>query len=461
MATCSATALMLRLALRVLPSREAFAFSQIVYEQVLNKVSAKFRDIGLRTVKNMPSPIHVYAFEGATATLDRKSWSLMGGFRRRIPLTLAIGACLALSGLIMMVALNRGRFPSLGSGSATNDGTKAVASGLGIYGVIDKPLKGSPALTGLMLFKPEQTPFVSDSNRVRIAKDLTARGANSALAISIKGGFGAISDRSTPEIARNDAITLCNDSRLGECTIYELNGVISWPRPIPLPPKPWIDPTAVRKPFDATRLRAIKDTDVSRITQGYPHATLYKALALGPPGIWWYRSQRSDEEEATRVVLEQCGDDAGTACRVVAVNDEFVVDETTAPVDVLYDSVARCIGLAGASFDAGATSQGISLNEIDANSAIPACRSALAAHPSDTSLQLCLGRAIERVIFCRRRLSPSIKVPPMEAMVLRLTFLAWPTTVVNSVYRRSRPSPPRCIENLLTPVIQTAQKTWV
>jgi carboxyl-terminal processing protease len=73
--------------------------SRSVYEQVANKISVDFADIGLQQVKNIPNPVHVYRIEGSAE--KRTS-------RRPFALDMNLASILMLGVAIFMVCLTMG-----------------------------------------------------------------------------------------------------------------------------------------------------------------------------------------------------------------------------------------------------------------------------------------------------------------------------------------------------------------
>ena len=79
--------------------------SRNVYEQVANKLSIRFEDLGRKQVKNMPSAIHAYGILPHPAEFDRAHKSLWAGSRRRMAWLAGLALAGAITGGAAMLTL--------------------------------------------------------------------------------------------------------------------------------------------------------------------------------------------------------------------------------------------------------------------------------------------------------------------------------------------------------------------
>jgi hypothetical protein len=142
------------------------------------------------------------------------------------------------------------------------------------------------------------------------------------------------------------AVELCKDLALTAnskadqtCELYASGNNIVTRRPRPaMPPKPWIvrNP-AIERPFVASQLPSSADWIRGRLGKSYAGSSAAKALVMSPTGRWEFSFKQSSIDEAVRRSLERCGYLASTACKVIAIDDTFVVPiPTLAKVNGLY-----------------------------------------------------------------------------------------------------------------------------
>ncbi len=307
-----------------------------MYEQVINKVAVRFRDLGMKNVKNIPSPVHVYVLEQTKEVLKRKpnvpSWTSSPWAKMS---AVMVGLTLVIGGTLIGRAY-WGAVLSAKAAGAGQDGSREVVGSPGIYGVPRPTTKAGLSATA-QLFDPAGTPFISDADRLKITRLSLSNTSHSALVLSDIGDFGFSTMKPNRDLALSDASALCAKANRGECQTYEIDGIVLWPRPLPLPHQPWIDPRVKRSPFDLGRLRGLSPAILRMVVDHYATALNVKALVMGPTGSVWWRTGRASEEEAMRVDLELCANHEGVPCRVVAVDDQYVVDDTLGPVGSASD----------------------------------------------------------------------------------------------------------------------------
>jgi class 3 adenylate cyclase len=312
--------------------------SRSVHEQVANKLSVQFADIGAQEVKNIPTPIHAYMVamrreDGTYAAPQlKKSVAARPGSNWMWPAAVA---------LVGSVAIGVGGFVYF---SATQKSTPAAPSAAAIATSTQvasmpaqKPEPSAPSTTApqgekLVL---ETIPFVSNRVRVALANEYVSAAEHKALAIST-GPIGFVTSQQSDEAAKIAAVDLCqkradNVQPPRKCEIYAVGDTVVYPhgRP-PMPPLPWItyDPS-IEKPFSSKDVPLIHETGRSSLDRNYLTGHNAKAVALGPDGQNVYYFNQDTPEEAARRALESCGSVSGVPCMVVALDDVFVVPVPT------------------------------------------------------------------------------------------------------------------------------------
>jgi class 3 adenylate cyclase len=289
--------------------------SRTIYEQVANKMSVKFADIGEQEVKNIASPIHAYTvalgFDGEGGQRPAKRpkraiamWPLIASLAAGVALIIAAGLYLSavqIGGPTPVVVQNSA--PPLAQGQAA------------------------------AILVPEAVPFISDRDRATIRSAYLAAQDHKALAISLTQ-IGFITGQNDDQTAKAAALDKCQKTTIAggrpeqRCELYALGNAVVYlgGRP-PLPPEPWlIRDSSIERPFVAKNIPLVSDNLRAEMTREYEESGKYsKALAISPRGtLGFYRYQPSSEE-AMRRALESCGNAAGVPCTIVAVDDRFVV----------------------------------------------------------------------------------------------------------------------------------------
>ncbi len=295
--------------------------SRSVHEQVTNKISVVFKDIGLQSVKNIPAPIHAFTIPIVGADVGEQA-PTQGGARRQLRFRGWMVAAAGLAGVMGSLTLWRATQAVEPVGYAAS-----LARDLARPDMILPPRPDAPSTSpqAYGTFEAAEVPFVCGDCRRAIGRTMAASG-NTALAVSLSGAYGAVNGRATEAQARDAALDLCSDDRKGHCELYAVNGRIVWPRhPPPMPPMPWVDPATPRRAYDAAFVAGPTVNDREKLAVKYPQARDPKALAMGVGGNWRWVGAAESEEDAERRALESCGDASGSSCRIIAVGDQFVV----------------------------------------------------------------------------------------------------------------------------------------
>jgi class 3 adenylate cyclase len=289
--------------------------ARTVYEQVANKLSVDFVDIGEQEVKNIPTPIHVYAL--ALGGEGRRLRALAG--RKRASSVWAVAVTSASLAAVVVAGLLYATAPR--PAGPTGDAPTASA--------MIEPAPPAPRPPEMLV--PEIIPFIADRQRLAIRTAYMSAPDHKAIAIStIQAGF--ITDQRDEETAKAAALEAC--SRVTDpiapglrCAIYAVGNTVVYARGRPpMPPEPWVihDP-AIETPFAAEAIPLARDAVRANLQKVFVKGRNPKALAISPQGMaGWYIRQAS-EEEAARRSLELCATRAGAACVIVAVDEAFVV----------------------------------------------------------------------------------------------------------------------------------------
>jgi class 3 adenylate cyclase len=346
--------------------------SSTVHEQVASKLSVQFVDIGRQAVKNIPSPIHVYAL--AFGQKDRRTLAglrLKNSTGRASPFwPIAITA----ASVAVVAVLAYLRFGDVRVGAPA--APVVASSGPGVTpaaAVVEQP--PAPAARAPEPLVPEIVPFIPDRQRLTIRNVYMTAPDYKAIAISnFQSGF--ITDQKDEETAKSGAIAACQRNTdpivAGQrCDLYAVgNTVVSARGRPPLPPEPWIvrDP-AIETPFSVEAVPLANEGVRGNLQKNYRNGRKPKALAVSAQGLAGAMIGQASQDEAVRRALELCGTRSGVACALIAIDDTFVVPiPTTMKVVGLFhaagnaaiapelrDDVARRIANATSGWHAVAT----------------------------------------------------------------------------------------------------------
>jgi adenylate cyclase len=304
--------------LQTLAPPGGLCISRTVYEQVANKLSVEFADIGEQEVKNIPTPVHAYALalgaDGLGALFARKGKPSAKRGRRGLLVASTALALIGLAGIAAAVYITT---------QQSNRSDTAV-------GIVDNAgPRLQPVQRRIEPLIPEIVPRIADRGRLAVREQYVPAPDHKALAISdVRLGF--ISGQPDDETAKRGAMDACqkNSDRIAPghvCEIYAVGDTVIYERGRPpMPPQPWVthDPL-VERPFALGELPIVSEQSKQR--SGYPEARKSKAWAIAPGGSSIAQYGQATQEEAVRRSLENCGLYAGVPCLVVAVDDMFVV----------------------------------------------------------------------------------------------------------------------------------------
>jgi class 3 adenylate cyclase len=327
--------------------------SRAVHEQVANKLSVQFADIGAQEVKNIPTPVHAYMVamrreDGTYATPQVKKPAKAQGAAQpnwmwpvavMVVSLAAIGvggflyfAQLETSGPSKVAAPSGDARPAQQPVAVAASTPAAPAVAAAVPAPAATPTPSSPIAISSEKFAAANVPFVSEKLRATLASDYAPAADFKAFALNV-GAFNAfVAGQPNEETARSAAVELCQkraDAAQSprKCEVYAVGDTVAYAsgRP-PMPPLPWIrHDAATEQPFVAKNVPLIREAGKIRLENVYAPARKNKALAIGPGGVLFFPTAPDSVEEAVRRALESCGGIAGAPCMIVALNDNFVV----------------------------------------------------------------------------------------------------------------------------------------
>ena len=178
---------------------------------------------------------------------------------------------------------------------------------------------------------PETIPFISHRSRETIRTDYMSAPDHKALAIST-GPFGLITGQDDDESAKAGALEVCRQrgealAQPPKCELYAVGNAVVYAhgRP-PMPPTPWFtrDPS-IEVPVVIGDIPLLPESSKAALEKYYPRGRKPKTLAISSSGSYAYNTNQENVDEAVRRALEACGYHGGLPCRIIAVDDSFVV----------------------------------------------------------------------------------------------------------------------------------------
>ena len=292
--------------------------SRAVYEQVSNKLSVQFEDIGDQQVKNIPTPVHAYVVriweEHAPRSWRRKA--AQGAGRMWPAAVVAIAGAIALAAYV---------YPPV---VWFTQGDAGLRLGPTVSASKQEPPRQAVQKQAELLV-PENVPLILDRERIQLRAAYLPAPDHKAIAIS-SVRMGLTTGQPDEETAKVAALNACragsNQDQLAVgCELYAVGNKVIWSHGLPpMPPPPWVVHTSsVEKPFVTAEVPLLGPAERRQLELAFVKGRNPKALALSP-GHWAAKAGGS-VDEAIRRALEQCGILSGVPCKIVAVNDAFVV----------------------------------------------------------------------------------------------------------------------------------------
>ncbi len=323
--------------------------SRAVHEQVANKLSVQFADIGAQEVKNIPTPVHAFmvAMRREDGSYSVPQFKKKPGGAAATPNWMWPAAvtlvCLVAIGVGGFLYFTKMEMPqgSKGSASASNEAalsppvTPTPTPAPKTVAPASQP-SASPPGPSSEKFAADTVPFVSDRTRLALLNEYAPAADHKAFALNVTGTYAFVTSQPNEEAAKSAALDQCQKKADAiqsprKCELYAVGNTTVYPhgKP-PLPPLPWIrhDPSTER-PFVAKDMPLIRDLGKSRLESTYAPGKKSKSIALGPGGQFIDNIGVETIEDSVRRNLESCGAIAGVACMIVAVDDAFVVPVPT------------------------------------------------------------------------------------------------------------------------------------
>jgi class 3 adenylate cyclase len=334
-----------------------FCISRAVHEQVANKLSVQFADIGAQEVKNIPTPVHAYMVamrreDGTYATPQVKKPAKAQGAAQPnwmwpVAVTVVSLAAIGVGGFLYFTKLetsapSKVAAPTSVASSVPSPAPSAAAAAppaaapapvpAATAAMVPAPSPSSPMVVSSEKFAAASIPFISDKVRATLASDYAPAADFKAFSLNI-GGFNAfVTAQPSEEAAKSAAMEQCQkraDAAQSprKCELYAVGDTVVYAhgRP-PMPSLPWIrHDAATEQPFVAKNVPLTREVGKARLENVYAPARKNKAVALGPGGALFFPIALDSVEEAVRRALESCGGIAGVPCMLVALNDNFVV----------------------------------------------------------------------------------------------------------------------------------------
>lgn len=296
--------------------------SRTVHEQVAGKMSLHFRDLGSHSVKNIPQPVHVYAVQAGGAEIVPTAVAPVEAAPPEATPVARSGvrgpaAALALA-LVLVIGAGGAAVWLLDRTSVETPPPPARPA----------PEAAAPTTTSAppaapRAFIPEQVPFLREDNRNDIKDSYIPARAQKALAIN-RYGYGFSAAELTEAVARDKALAACKGATNEDCEIYAVGDAMVWPHPLPaMPPQPWLrEVPGTAEPFDPDRVPFARPSDHELIAS-FADRPLPRALSINDDGLIGMSWGGAARHDPVRRSLEFCGDRAGVACLLVAVDDAF------------------------------------------------------------------------------------------------------------------------------------------
>ncbi|MCS3498537.1 adenylate cyclase [Bradyrhizobium japonicum] len=338
--------------------------SRAVHEQVANKLSVQFADIGAQEVKNIPTPVHAYMVamrreDGSYATpkVKKPASKLAAAPVWMWPLVVAVVSVVAIlvTGFLYNTKLKQtvtaapapAATPSAAMPSAAMPSAAPAANAVApspmppmapmspanagaAMAPMPAPSPAAAPLSGKLAV--DSVPFINERIRNYLAGDYSTSGDYKAFALNIGGFTGAALNQPTEEAARNMALEQCQkraDAAQSprRCELYAVgNDVVYTHGKPPMPPQPWVRHDAMtERAFVPKDFPMVRDPAKVRLENMFVPAAKSRAIALGPGGQYFMVLGASSVDDSARRSLEACGAIAGVACLIVAVDDNFVV----------------------------------------------------------------------------------------------------------------------------------------
>jgi class 3 adenylate cyclase len=316
--------------------------SRSVHEQVANKLSVHFADIGEQQVKNIPTPVHAYHLEMRPD--ETRAASAMPMTKPVAPARPGWVVPAAIAAPVVAIAVAAAIYFATSRPNGPQSSSPPVAAASVPASAPPPPaVTVAPAAPIAPASAPLQQaarqaealvadtiPFVTDRGRETIRNEYLAAADHKALAIS-SGPIGFITGQVDDDTAKSAALDICQKRadalpQPRKCELYAVGNTVVYARGRPPLPTPLFrNDLSVISPVAAAVVPLVPEQGRVNIERVFLPGRSPKALALGPRGGFFFVLNQENRDEAVRRSLESCGAGAGVPCLLLAVNDNFVV----------------------------------------------------------------------------------------------------------------------------------------
>src|SRR6187551_3401314 len=277
--------------------------SRAVHEQVANKLSVQFADMGAQEVKNIPTPVHAYMVamrreDGTYATPQvKKPVKAPGSSQPKwmwpVAVTVVSLAAIGVGGFLYFTKLETSvpskvaapvsaasPAPSAIAAAQPSPAPPAIAAAAPTPAATAAPSSpSSPMVVSSEKFGVANIPFIGDKTRATLASDYAPAADFKAFSLNI-GGFNAfVVGQPSEEAAKSAAVEQCQkraDTAQSprKCELYAVGDTVVYThgRP-PMPPLPWIRHDAVTgQPFVAKNVPLTREASKARLEAVYAPA---------------------------------------------------------------------------------------------------------------------------------------------------------------------------------------------
>lgn len=320
--------------------------SRTVFEQVANKLSVQFADIGAQEVKNIPNPVHAYMValraEDALADASLRRKQKRNWLWPSLAFAALVVVAAGVGGFVYFSKMNA-KTPAIAVAAVpapqavpAQPATQAKTAPLPAAPVTaPSPAQKSAAIplqTADEVLSPGAIPFIPDGLRAQVRDEYMLAADHKALAITTGRFIGYVTGQPSEDLARTAALEACqrrveSAKVAARCDLYAVGNKVVFARARPpMPQAPYvIRDSLVERPFSTADVPLINDAGRTNIERNYVPARKPKAVAISATGGFTFYTGQDSADEAVRRALELCGNNAGTPCMIVALDDAFVV----------------------------------------------------------------------------------------------------------------------------------------
>ena len=328
--------------------------SRAVHEQVANKLSVQFADIGAQEVKNIPTPVHAYMVamrrEDGTYSIPQVKKPVKASGQPNwmwpVAVTLVSLAAIGVGGFLYFTKLETqvakveapaiNVSPALSAAPAPGRETSSAAPQPAAVQAPSPPpsppAPSPPPIGSTEKFVAANVPFVGERIRSTLGSEYGPGGGFKAFSLNVGGISAFATGQASEEAAKTAAVEQCQKRADAvqsprKCELYAVGDTVVYAhgKP-PLPPQPWImHDSATERPFVAREAPLTREPARMRFENVYVPGRKTKTIALGPGGAYFFLTGVDTVDEAVRRALESCGAIAGVPCMIIALDDNFVV----------------------------------------------------------------------------------------------------------------------------------------